>query len=35
MPEFSKVIGPVFEKLEAQFTNLNFYKVDVDAQEVR
>ncbi|ORY79361.1 thioredoxin-like protein [Leucosporidium creatinivorum] len=28
-----KVIGPVFEKLEAQFTNLNFYKVDVDAQE--
>lgn len=30
----SKVIGPVFEKLEASFPNIDFYKVDVDVQEV-
>ncbi|GAA6059463.1 hypothetical protein JCM10212_005402 [Sporobolomyces blumeae] len=28
-----KVIGPVFEKLSEQFTNINFAKCDVDAQE--
>lgn len=31
----SKVIGPVFEKLESSFPNIGFYKCDVDEQEVR
>lgn len=31
----SKVISPVFEKLEAQYPNIGFYKCDVDEQEVR
>lgn len=29
-----KMIGPVFDKLSDQFDNVDFYKVDVDAQEV-
>ncbi|KAM0755020.1 thioredoxin [Meredithblackwellia eburnea MCA 4105] len=28
-----KAISPIFEKLESQFPNLGFYKVDVDAVE--
>ncbi|POY70669.1 thioredoxin [Rhodotorula taiwanensis] len=28
-----KVISPVFEKLEAQYPNIGFYKCDVDEQE--
>ncbi|SGY48019.1 BQ5605_C001g00603 [Microbotryum silenes-dioicae] len=28
-----KVISPVFEQLEEEHTNLEFYKVDVEAQE--
>lgn len=32
---YSKVIGPVFEKLESSFPNIGFYKCDVDEQEVR
>lgn len=28
-----KVIGPVFEKLEAQYPNIGFFKCDVDDQE--
>lgn len=31
----SKMISPLFEKLEAQFPALKFRKVDVDEQEVR
>jgi hypothetical protein len=34
-PLYSKVIGPVFEKLESSFPNIGFYKCDVDEQEVR
>lgn len=34
-PSHSKVIGPVFEKLEAQYPNIGFFKCDVDDQEVR
>ena len=34
-PFYSKVIGPVFEKLESSFPNIGFYKCDVDEQEVR
>lgn len=29
------MISPVFEKLEGQFGNIEFYKVDVDEQSVR
>ena len=28
-----RVISPIFEKLESQFPNVAFYKVDVDAAE--
>lgn len=30
---YSKVIGPVFEKLSDQFENIGFFKCDVDSQE--
>ena len=28
-----RMISPIFEKLSEQFTNIEFYKVDVDTQE--
>lgn len=31
---YSKMVSPIFEKLSESLTNIDFYKVDVDEQEV-